>query len=129
MNLIQTHRNDIEITRESSTTDQSQMKISLTATQQVALYRLQEADNKFKILQIKDLEKGGQNYHKLKFRSCAGTLLEVTLSSNFYLGYLIFQIYTLARERETASKSAAICRLCYLETFLFSDFQKYFYVH
>ena len=33
MNLIQTHRNDIEITRESSTTDQSQMKISLTATQ------------------------------------------------------------------------------------------------
>ena len=70
MNLIQTHRNDIEITRESSTTDQSQMKISLTATQQVALYRLQEADNKFKILQIKDLEKGGQNYHKLKFRSC-----------------------------------------------------------
>ena len=33
MNLIQTQRNDIEITRESSTTDQSQMKISLTATQ------------------------------------------------------------------------------------------------
>ena len=33
MNLIQTQRNDIEITRESSTTDQSQMKISLAATQ------------------------------------------------------------------------------------------------
>ena len=48
-NYNTTHRDDIKFTRGSSTTDQGQMKQFDLKTQQVALYRLQEADMNLKI--------------------------------------------------------------------------------